>query len=174
MRSPVSAERALRRLQIAEDLSFQRRTWRFERIGWTAFCGVILAGAAGLFGGGPLGDVEARSADGQLSVTHPRFARRQSSLELVVRASPAAPAQGELRIWFTEQYLAELDIERVTPPPERVELGAARIEYVFPWRGPRGTASITFFLQVQQPGFVRGEVGSGEGPGVPVRHFVYP
>ena len=171
MRSPLSAERTLRRLQIAEDLSFQRRTWRFERIGWAAFCLVILAGAVGLFGGGALGDVEARSADGSVTVTHPRFARRQSPLELVVRA---ASAEGELRIWFTEQYLAELDIERVTPPPERVELGAARIEYVFPWRGAPGMVSVTFVLEVQRPGFVRGEVGSGEGAGVAVRHFVYP
>jgi hypothetical protein len=41
-------------LQIDEDLAFQRREWKIQRVGWGAMALVIIAALLGVFGTGPL------------------------------------------------------------------------------------------------------------------------
>ncbi len=169
-----ASKRAAGRLEIAEDLALQRRAWVFERVGWIVFAVVLLAAVVGLFGGGVVGDAEVSAADGALAVEYPRFARAHSPLSIRVRLEPAQPTDGELRLWMSREYAARLDIDHVSPPPSRTELGAERIEFVFPWRGPPGPAAVTFVLEADAGGSVRGRIGAGDGDGVPVRHLLYP
>jgi hypothetical protein len=47
-------------LAVGEDLEFQRRWWRFERVVWTIFLLILVADLAGLLGRGPLSKTHAK------------------------------------------------------------------------------------------------------------------
>ena len=40
-------------MRIEEDRAYQRREWRFERIGWAVMAALLMAGLIGLLGDGP-------------------------------------------------------------------------------------------------------------------------
>ena len=128
-------------LQIDEDLSFQRKAWRFERGGWAALGLFLLAAGLGLFGSGPLATDVARSGDGLLEVTYPRFARRLSPVQLEARVSQAAIADGRVRLSVGAGYLAGVVLTGVLPSPESVEAGPERV--VFTFRAAAGHAPVT-------------------------------
>src|SRR3712207_4138009 len=50
-------------LEVAEDLTFQRREWAAQRVGWVLLALVIAAALAGLLGRGPLSTTR-RESDG--------------------------------------------------------------------------------------------------------------
>ncbi len=52
---------------VEEDIGFQRKVWRFERIGWYALLLIIVLTLAGVFSKGPLSSKHAVSTDGNLS-----------------------------------------------------------------------------------------------------------
>jgi hypothetical protein len=163
----------MRTLQIAEDLAFQRRAWIAERVGRAGCGAILLAAVLGVFGVGPLGNARVSSADGSLTVEYPRFAGAQRPLTLHVRLDVAAPRDGELRLWLAREYVEELSIQHITPPPDRVELDAERVTFVFGWRGDAGGAVVAFTNEAERAGTVAGLVGAG-GVAVAVRHFLYP
>ena len=61
-------------MDIEQDLSFQHREWRRERIGWVVIGLILLAGLLGLFGHHPFARATSQTAKGQLTVEYDRFA----------------------------------------------------------------------------------------------------
>jgi hypothetical protein len=162
-------------LDIAQDLEFQRRQWRFERLGALALAAVLGAAALGLFGPGVFNRARVTAARGALVVQHPRFARMQAPLHLRVEVRPDALATDrDVRIWLSADYLARLTVQQVTPEPEDVELGASGITYVFAWDGSPGTAVLSFDLEARGPGAIRGAIGTSAEDAVALGHFIYP
>ena len=158
--------------QIAEDPEVQRRTWRFERIGWILLAVAVVAAVLGLFGEGPLSRAEETSADGSLSVDFPRFLRRQSPESIRIRFTAQA-GSGSASLWIDRRWLDEVTVESVTPEPERTELWPDRLVYRFARGGPAGTHSVHVRFEVDAPGRTRGEFGTADAR-VPVSHVVYP
>lgn len=158
--------------QIAEDPEFQRRTWRFERIGWAFLALAVLATALGLFGEGPFSRAVETSADGRLSVDYPRFLRRQSPESLRIRFTADAGG-GSTSLWIDRRWLDEVTVDSVTPEPERIELWPDRLVYRFARGGPAGTHLVHVRFEVDAPGTTRGEFGTA-GARVTVSHLVYP
>ena len=60
-------------LEISQDLTFQRRSWIVQRVGWVMLALLILAALGGLFGPGPLSRARAGPHDGPLWVEYQRF-----------------------------------------------------------------------------------------------------
>jgi hypothetical protein len=89
-------------LQITEDLDFQHRIWKLQRIGWAVMVLLILAAVLGLFGRGILSRAVVTDAQGQLSVEYSRFARFQAPVELVVRIQHAADEAPSF--WISREY----------------------------------------------------------------------
>ena len=116
-------------LQLHEDLGFQRREWRAQRLGSWALTLFVVAAAAGLFGSGPLSRVRATTPDGSLSVEYERFVRRGAGLRLVVHHD--APASGAVELRLDRAYVDGLRIERVTPEPETIDVGATDVVFTF-------------------------------------------
>ena len=69
-------------IELAEDMEFQRKNWRAERIGWAVLAFILLAAALGLFGQGPLGGTVVAAGDDSLSLTYERFWRLSSPTRL--------------------------------------------------------------------------------------------
>jgi hypothetical protein len=52
------------RLELHYDDLFQRAAWRWQRIGWAFWSLVMIAGAVGLLGSGPLNHSTGTAGDG--------------------------------------------------------------------------------------------------------------
>ncbi|HKR79410.1 MAG TPA: hypothetical protein VJR69_06875 [Nitrospira sp.] len=85
-------------IQIDEDLRFQARIWRIERIGWWGIAAILAAAIAGLFGRGPISRTTAPLADpahpgGGMLLDYERFGRAHSDSQFVL-SGPARPPAG--------------------------------------------------------------------------------
>jgi hypothetical protein len=169
----MTAKKQFKDLQINEDMEFQQREWRVQSWAWLA--GALLMGSAllGLFGSGPLSGAEARDAEGRLWIEYERFERYAAPTELRVHIKPAPGADGKARLWLSRDYLDSFRIEHVLPEPESVEAAGDRLVYVFDTVSADGTA-ITFQVQPETIGRVRGLVGLDNGAPVQFAQLIYP
>jgi hypothetical protein len=174
---PGSPAVTRRELEIEEDLAFQRRQWRFERMGALALLLFLVAAALGLFGPGAFATGRVVAAGRALELEYPRFARMQTPLRLRVSVRPAELAGGELRVWLSSEYLERVTLAHVTPEPLRTELDADGVTYVFAWGGAHGTGvtgALGFELEAGGPGRIRGRIGTRAEDAVEFAHLVYP
>jgi hypothetical protein len=166
--------RGVHDLDIDQDLTFQRRSWAVQRVGWVTIGALLVLALAGVLGSGPLSRQEA-TVPGLLRVEYQRFGRYQTPETLTVRLEPAATRVAEVRLWVDRQYVDGSQIERITPPPIRVESAPDRLVYVFSTSRPGESMTIRFMLQPEQIGPTSGRVGVAGAAGVAAfRQFVYP
>jgi hypothetical protein len=110
-------------LEIEQNLAQQRREWTIQRIGWVVMVLLALAALLGLFGGGPFSEGTAGDRDGPLWVEYPRFARLQAPAELRLHVGSEAVPGNEARVWLDRDFIENVQIQHITPEPDRVELG---------------------------------------------------
>jgi hypothetical protein len=48
-----------------------------------------------------------------------------------VRPNPGATTELEARVWFDREHAEGVQIQKLAPEPERVEVGSERLAYVF-------------------------------------------
>ena len=161
-------------LEIAQDLEFQRRSWVVQRVGWGIMALATLAALLGLFGRGPLSRTTAGKESEPLSVEYNRFGRFQSPTTLRVHLTPDAGHKSLVRVWLDRNYLENVQLQQVTPEPERVEVGSERLIYVFQLSELNQSTAVTFYLQMEQIGFLPGQVGLVEGQTLNFNQFIYP
>ena len=135
---------------VGEDLEFQRRWWRFERIAWSVFALLVLCDLLGLFGRGILADAQRRSPDGALDVKYERIERTGTPSMMTLRFGPAAFHDGKIQLFVSNSVVQELGAQRVIPAPATTEIGNGGLTYTFPATAP--PATITFALQPSGPG----------------------
>jgi hypothetical protein len=153
-------------IDTSEDIAAERREWRAQRIGWVLMFLFVAAGAAGLFGGGPFAATVSRA--GALRVEHDRVARQQASAALTIEA----PAENHnLRLWLGREFLAAVDLETITPEPERSVLHADRAVYEFAADGP---VEITIRYRHERLGRVRCDLGVEGGEALSFQQLVLP
>src|SRR5690606_36515979 len=117
-------------LQIFEDVTFQQRTWKVERVGWLVLGAIVIAALMGLFGGGWLGRAAIAAADGRLSLEYDRLWRVQSPTALRLEVSPPSADDG-VRVWMAWDYVESVNLTEIMPQPARVEGGAERVLFEF-------------------------------------------
>lgn len=159
-------------LEIPQDVSFQYRHWRRERIGWVLIACIIAAGSCGIFGHHPLARATAQTADSRLTVEYDHYARAESSGELVIVMKPDPRGDGIIRLWFDAKYLNSLQVLAVSPLPLRGEARQGGRDFVFQTDGQPVTAMVS--IQFQRVGVVHGRVRLNEGEAVNVAHMVWP
>lgn len=162
------------KIQVSQDLPFQRRMWRAQRIGWALMLLTLAAGVGGVFGEGPLARGRAGDPTGPLSVDYERISRYFSPDQIRISAAPEAVTADTLRIWLDEAFLAGLRIDRITPEPARVASGAGRIEYAFLVTDPGARATVVFDVAPGRPWLRRGHVGLDRGTPLAVTQFIWP
>jgi hypothetical protein len=169
------ASRAVPGLDLDQDLAFQERSWRVERIvGWGMVV-LVVAALLGLLGAGPLSRAEVTSD--ALQLQYPRFSRVQSSETLKVRIGADAVRDRETRLWVDRRYLDDSRIESILPPPVRVEAAPDRLVLAFAVAEPGRPLEVTLTLQPERIGVLRGALGlesAAAGPGLAFRQVVYP
>ncbi len=116
---------------VGEDLGFQRRWWRFERVVWSFFGLVLLADLSGLLGKGPLANAERRTADGKLQVKYERVERENTPSIMTILPGAAALHDGKFQFFVSDMVLKQLGAQRVIPQPEASVLGNGGVTYTF-------------------------------------------
>lgn len=104
-------------LQIGQNERFQRREWRFERIGWVIVALFVVAGLVGLLGTGPLSWATAGSDQGLVTVEYQRITHHEAddSLELLFAAE--AVEDGTISLELNGSWVAGVDIQSISPQP---------------------------------------------------------
>ena len=161
-------------LQLDQDLDFQRREWRAQRIGRIALTAIIVAALAGVFGGGPVAHARAGTSDGRLSVRYERIARHGAPAPIRVHVVPAAAGDSAVAIWLDADYAQGLVMRGISPEPVESRLGDGRIIYRFQVADPSRAVDIVFQVDASRLWSRRGAVGLVAGDSIHFSQFVLP
>jgi hypothetical protein len=147
-------------LEIVQDLNYQRREWRAQRIAWLIMAMIISAALLGLTGGGgPLNSASVSASDGLLQLEYHSPARREAATGLRI----TLPADGEgdtARIWLSREFVDNLLISEIRPEPEQVEVAPDRLIYTFNTSAATGEpVSVVFIFQPKHIGISSGRIG---------------
>ncbi|WP_130930758.1 hypothetical protein [Pseudomonas sp. Sample_24] len=104
-----------RKYPVREDMAYQLKVWRFERLGWYLLVLLMLLGLAGLFSRGLLSSREVRSEDGRVSVEYEMFHRNGSTNSMKISVSGAPESTIELQL--AGEMLEGFSIETLQPEP---------------------------------------------------------
>lgn len=158
-------------LELTEDFTFEQREWKVQRLAWLIVALLVLLGLLGLFGPGPLSSRTLTSSDGTLRLEYNRFERYQAPSEL--RLYFAASEQTKARVWISGQFMQNMKLETISPPPEQVEMRDAGVIYTF--RVPRGqSGAAVFHLQTEKMGAKPLRLRLNDGPILEAPYWVYP
>lgn len=105
-------------LEIEQDEAFQRREWRFERLGWAVLTLFVVAGLIGALGKGPVAWATASSDDGVLTVEHNRVTRLLADDEVTLSFGPDAVQDGTVTVEVTGSWYAQVELRSITPQPD--------------------------------------------------------
>ena len=137
---------------VGEDLGFQRRWWRFERVIWSVFLALLLCDALGLFGRGWLARAQRHAADKTLDLKYERIERASTPSIMTLRFGPAAIQNGAAHLFLSQSIVKDLGAQRISPQPAISVLGNGGITYTFPMNEAPAIVEIALepsFLGVQ-------------------------
>jgi hypothetical protein len=161
-------------LELDQDLEYQQREWMAERISWVVWLLLLLAALLGILGSGPVSNATAGSQDGPLWVEYQRLARHRSPTTIIVHTRPEIAQDGTLQLQFDQEFIGKVQIERIDPEPDQVQIGMGRITYSFQVSEGDAPLHIIYHMQLETMGSVSTPLGIVGGPEVTVSQFVYP
>jgi hypothetical protein len=155
-----------------DDLAHERKVWKVEHWGWGVFALILLAALLGIFGEGLLARAKAGRPNSALRIEYDRFVRYQAPTMLKVHVAAGNNALPAL--WVARNYLDRVEVERISPEPERVKAGNNSLIYIFNIAQTNEEATISF--QVKPTGYGKMPVSLGlvDGPQMDFTQFIYP
>lgn len=135
---------------VGEDIAFQRRWWKFERVIWAFFVLLIVADLAGAFGQGWLAKAKAGVPDGSLTIDYERIARASTPSTMFLHFGRGAIRDGQVRVFLSNSVVKSLGATRIAPQPATSAIGEGGITYTFP--ATVSPALVEIQLQPARPG----------------------
>jgi hypothetical protein len=157
-------------LEIDEDFAFQKRSWRVQRIGQFLVALFVLAGLAGLLGGGGFARTTARS--GGTEVEYPRFLRAHMPVEFRIAISSTS-ADEPLFIGLDAAFFESFQVEKISPEPRLESLGGGRVGYEFA-RFDAGLTPIVLRAKAKRIGATAAYITVGNTVPTKLETFVFP
>ncbi|MBX3300654.1 MAG: hypothetical protein KF693_00405 [Nitrospira sp.] len=159
-------------LEINEDLQFQRRMWKVERMGWSAMAILLIGALLGLFGNGP---VSWTTASGEsLFVEYQRFGRYQAPLQLRLHLQAGLVKDDILSFYLDRAFLADVQITRVTPKPVVEQPISDGIRFIWSSNAKDGSMLVTVSYQPEHIGLLTSRMGVGDAASLSIRQFIFP
>lgn len=157
---------------VGEDLAFQRRWWKFEKVVWSFFILLLIADLSGALGRGPLANAKAKTADNTLEVKYERVLRENTSSIMTVLPGPGAIRNGKLQLYVSDSIVKQLGAQRIIPEPEVSAVGNGGVTYTFP------ATALPVTVQIElKPSFIGTHTFTVAVPGadaVQAKSFVLP
>lgn len=148
---------------MKDDLRFQKVTWTVERVGWLIMAVIVVAAAAGAFGG-PTAREDARDVSGRVQVSYHHFQRHLYPTEFGITVDPRGRSAVIVRI---DRSIAEaFEIRTIVPAPADSMLDADGLRLRFTVAAAtRAPPQIKIMAVPTGPGRIRGGIGLlGEEP----------
>jgi hypothetical protein len=147
---------------------FLKRERAAQNVGVVFLTLFVIAGAAGLFGDGPLSQAVVTS--GAVTVTFDRFARQtlRTALEIAADA-PASGAPIEIRV--SREFLGAIDVLETRPVGALKRLDADTAVFEVP--PSDGRAFLQLHYEPKRAGVLRTDVSVSAQPPVHVRQIVF-
>jgi hypothetical protein len=161
-------------IELHEDLEFQRKQFRVERIGWILMAAVLVAALLGVFGSGPLSNAIAESSESGLRVEYSRFARRDAHTRVEIHVDPSLVAKDRLRLRLGGDFMQRVLVQAITPTPERWTVEDRTIVAELPVGGSTGPVPVAVDFSPREFGPTTLELSAGPGRALTIRQFVYP
>ncbi len=159
-------------IAVGSDLDFQRKWWRFTKILWIVFVGIVIADLLGCFGRGPLAKAHLRTTDGTMDVTYERIERFSTPSILRIQFGQNVIHDGKVQVWVSESLVKSLGNQRVIPQPLSSVVGAGGILYTF--SATTLPATVQFALEPTGPGIYRITLRVPGSEQVTLKIFVMP
>lgn len=112
----------------SEDLSFQQRFWRVQRIGWAVMALIVVAAVLGLLGSAGFLNNATRSTS-SLQVQYRPIVRRDTATTYLITFQGQQGSQRQLLI--AERLFKQADVRSVSPQPKSVTLVNGFYRYSF-------------------------------------------
>lgn len=138
-------------VSVGEDLRFQERWWRFERVVWIFFLLVLVADALGVFGRGWLAKAQDHRTGSGFDLFYERVERAETSSILRVNFRPDAVVNGKAQLFVSDSVVKKLGAQRIAPEPESSVIGNGGITYTFPVDAAK-PGDVQIDMQPQAPG----------------------
>jgi hypothetical protein len=164
-------------LELSQDLTFQQKEWKIQRIGWVIMFLVLLLALLGFMGGEGLVTAATTGQDGDsLRIYYDRFSRFSKPMTLQFQFSGAATKAATVRVWLNRDYVESVKIDMIEPEPENVEAAADRMIYTFAQAEPGQPITVIFHLATERFGVLNGRAGleADAGGTVEFSHISYP
>jgi hypothetical protein len=161
-------------LEIDQDLDFQQKEWRLQRIGWVVMALLIVAALLGLTGSGLLARATVGDAGSPLQLEYSRFARLDAPTSLDLEIAGEAVTADQVELWVERAYLHEIQIEQIVPEPAEVRSAGERLIYVVDVDEPGQAVTITLNLRHMAFGPKSGQVGLDDHAALDFGQFVFP
>ena len=155
-------------IEIDEQIDFQQRTWRAQRIVWVLIALTLGAAMLGLFGLGPLSRVRMTLGPG-VTVEYHRWVRARAPLQFRFQIGEAMV--GPTRLHLSHSLLSRIRIVRIEPEPSQSTADPDGIAYEFTLQTP---APVVFHVEPERPGRVTGRIRAGEGAPVDLPLLIWP
>jgi hypothetical protein len=159
-------------LAVGDDLDFQRRWWRFERVVWLIFLLIVVADLLGCFGRGWLAHAETRTADNSAAIQYERVERFSTPSILSVSFAPNAVRAGHIQLWMSESLLKPLGNQRIIPQPLASVLDKGGILYTFD--AAARPSSVEFAMEPAKPGIFPLTLRVNDSAPVTINIYVMP
>ena len=162
-------------IEVAQDLQFQQKSWRVQRIAWKVMLGIAVAGLLGLFGSGPLASASTEATDSGVTAKYDRFIRAGGDHTLELTITPAAmDGDSVLKVWIASDWLAGNQVSTITPEPASESVTPDRIVYSFAVAEHASPVEIRFALESRKVGLRRWRGGVDGDATLSFSQFAYP
>jgi hypothetical protein len=161
-------------IDIDEDIVYQEREWKAQRVGWVIIWLLLLAALLGVFGKGVLSDAQAADPTQVLSVKYARFERYRSPTTIELVIGPTLTGAGKFAIALNREFVDRVSIDRIDPEPESVKSDSNRLLYEFEVTADNQPAHVYINYEYAQFGASEVQINLENGPALVLHQFVYP
>jgi hypothetical protein len=169
--SPSEQEMQDREYPVAEDISLQRKVWKFQRAGWYVLLAVVILTLLGLFSRGPLSTLETVSEQGDLTVQYERFHRGGGANTMVVQAT-GQPGK-DVSLLISKPMLDGFSVESIQPQPVSSMGSPQGLSITFP-TDKSGQVTVFISWRSNGIGLFKSQISVVGGGQIPVNQFIYP
>jgi hypothetical protein len=155
-------------LDIDRPERFLARERRAQRIGAGVLVLFIIAGASGLFGGGPVSHATARS--GAIEVGYERFGRLTHHTATRIRVTTTAADGQPVTVYVDRDFLEHVSLLEIRPAGAQKALDADSAIFEVP--AAQGAAHLELHYEPQRFGSLQIQIGTGPER-VAVRQLVF-
>ena len=160
-------------IEIDQDLEFQKRSWAFQRVSWTAMLLIAVAALLGAFGNGPLASAHSGD-DASIAIDYERFVRLNSPEEVTITFGSAVATGKQVSIWVDREWLSRHDVKGIVPEPSESTVTPYAVIYTFNVDSQGQMSKIELDLEPRSIGRIEGKAGLVGGKTVQFNQFSYP